>query len=178
MTPTKSQLREQAKQRRSQRSAVRPTRELLDYLLSKYAPGSQIGCYLNQNAEIETDDLILELQKTYSVYAPAVVAKSLNWILVTGEYQLGSFGIQEPIAAAEIKVTEFDCILLPALAVDLTGNRVGFGAGYFDRNLINAKAEKIVLVFEADIVNHVIAEDHDIKMDLIVTENRLIKINN
>jgi 5-formyltetrahydrofolate cyclo-ligase len=44
--------------------------------------------------------------------------------------------------------------------------------------LINAKAEKIVLVFEADIVNHVIAEDHDIKMDLIVTENRLIKINN
>ena len=88
MTPTKSQLREQAKQRRSQRSAVRPTSELLDYLLSKYAPGSQIGCYLNQNAEIETDDLILELQKTYSVYAPAVVAKSLNWILVTGKYQL------------------------------------------------------------------------------------------
>ena len=68
--------------------------------------------------------------------------------------------------------------MLPALAVDLTGNRVGFGAGYFDRNLINAKAEKIVLVFEADIVDHIIAEDHDIKMDLIVTENRLIKINN
>ena len=60
----------------------------------------------------------------------------------------------------------------------MTGNRVGFGAGYFDRNLTNAKAEKIVLVFEADIVDHIIAEDHDIKMDLIVTENRLIKINN
>ena len=178
MTPTKSQLREQAKQRRSQRSTARPTSELLDYLISKYAPGSQFGCYLNKNAEIETDDLILELQKTFSVYAPAVVAKSLNWILVTGKYQLGSFGIREPIATAELKVTEFDCILLPALAVDLAGNRVGFGAGYFDRNLTHAKAEKIVLVFEADIVDHIIAEDHDIKMDLIATENKLIKINN
>ncbi len=165
-------------QRRNHRSAVPPASELMDYLVRKYAVGSRIGCYLNKNAEIETDDLILELQKTYSVYAPAVAANSLNWIFITGGYQKGAFDIREPTTAAEISVAEFDCILLPALAVDLAGNRVGFGAGYFDRSLKDTKAEKIVLVFEADIVDQVIPEDHDIKMDLIATEERLIKTNN
>jgi 5-formyltetrahydrofolate cyclo-ligase len=176
MAPNKAQIRAAAKQRRAQRSPLPPTAELLDYIMTNFQAGESIGSFLSKSGEIETTELISDLQNSYSLFAPVVVEDSLAWRSVTTEYKLGEYGIREPVSKNEIEVSELSCILLPALAIDLVGNRVGFGAGYFDRSLSATKAIKIALVYEADLVSEFEPDPHDVRVDLIATEQRLIKI--
>jgi 5-formyltetrahydrofolate cyclo-ligase len=176
MAPNKAQLRAAAKQRRVQRGSLPPAPELVDYIMANFPSGESIGCFLSKSGEIETAELVSKLQNSYSLYAPAVVGDSLAWRLITTEYKLGEFGIREPVSKTQIKVSELSCVLLPALAIDLAGNRVGFGSGYFDRNLSESNAIKIALVYESDLVPEFEPDEHDVKVDLIATERRLIKI--
>ncbi|MFZ9284313.1 MAG: 5-formyltetrahydrofolate cyclo-ligase, partial [Candidatus Nanopelagicales bacterium] len=114
----------------------------------------------------------------FQLFAPAVTADDLVWRRVYGNITIGKFNIAEPTSGEIISANDLDCVLVPALAVDHAGNRLGFGAGYFDRSLQNSPAIKIVLVFDQDIVESVSSEDHDIKVDYISTESRFIKIEN
>lgn len=178
MDESKSALRVEAKARRRGRASAEPTRLLTSYLIDTLKPNSVIGCFLNKSGELKTVNLIGNLEKNFKVYAPKVIGNDLAWRKFDGEINLGKFNIPEPTSADEVSVSELDCVLLPALAVDLNGNRIGFGAGYFDRNLQNSAALKIALVYNDDIVSKIIPESHDIKVDLIATETQLIKIKN
>jgi 5-formyltetrahydrofolate cyclo-ligase len=176
MAPNKAQLRAAAKQRRTLRGSLPPAPELLEYILTNIQAGEPIGCFLSKSGEIETAELIEQLQNSHSLYAPAVIGDLLAWRLITSEYKLGEFGIREPISKDEIKAGDLSCVLLPALAIDIVGNRVGFGAGYFDRSLSETNAIKIALVYESDLVPEFEPDAHDVRVDLIATERRLIKI--
>ena len=60
----------------------------------------------------------------------------------------------------------------------MNGNRVGYGTGGYDRFMENQQlSRKICLVFEGQIVEDIEAEEHDVAMDIIITENRLIELN-
>ena len=175
MSSTKSELRDQARLRRVNRLSLPPTPKLVQYLIDTFPEGSNIGCYLNIAGEISTGQLINSLLSNFSLYGPAVVDKTILWRKLDGNTALGRFDIPEPISAEEINKTEIHCFILPALAADKSGNRLGFGAGYFDRNLAQTKADKIVLIFDEDLVSKIPAEPHDVKVDLIATQSRLIK---
>lgn len=178
MTGNKSELRAEAKARRQGRACTEPTSLLQDFLQQSFMPQAKIGVFYNKVGELATTKIISELGKHFQLFAPAVTANDLVWRRVDGNITIGKFNIAEPASGEIISVNELDCVLVPALAVDHAGNRLGFGAGYFDRSLQNSPAMKIALVFDQDIVKDINSEDHDIKVDYISTESRLIKVEN
>ena len=73
----------------------------------------------------------------------------------------------------------FDLIIMPGVAFDRKGNRIGYGGGYYDKYFSQIKGEsnKIVLAYDFQIVNSIENEAHDIRVNCIITNNEFIKIN-
>lgn len=87
------------------------------------------------------------------------------------ELVTGHFGILEPLGATW--PGEIDTVLVPGLAFDLAGNRLGFGAGYYDRFLDESRPLQVIGVgFDWQVVSQLPAEPHDIAMDWVVTDRR------
>lgn len=84
------------------------------------------------------------------------------------------FGIAEPVISNESEQAEPDVVLVPGIAFDQAGNRIGYGLGYFDRFLKDSNAYKIGVCFDMQIVPHIEAKPHDVRMDMIVTQSRAI----
>jgi 5-formyltetrahydrofolate cyclo-ligase len=101
------------------------------------------------------------------------------------ELETNSMGIPEPVATRTrgIKLNEIDLAIIPGIGFDMAGNRLGYGAGYYDRLLaykkknpvgIRGHIPAIALAFEEQIVEKIPAEPHDIKVDIIITDERTI----
>jgi 5-formyltetrahydrofolate cyclo-ligase len=90
----------------------------------------------------------------------------------------GFMGIPEPEANKnnERLLNDLDIAIIPGAAFDLKGNRLGYGAGYYDKLLSKSKKNitRIALAFEEQIVPEIPSYKHDIKMDKIITEKRTI----
>lgn len=143
-----------------------------------------IFMYVSMNDEVETKNILakaLELKK--NVYVPKVdnVAKTMRALKINSLLDLnesGAFGILEPSMNCEELKGDADLILVPGLAFDLNGGRLGYGGGFYDKFLKNSKSSKrIALSYDFQIVNEVPLEEFDEKVDLIITENRIEKIN-
>lgn len=92
----------------------------------------------------------------------------------------GYLGIPEPAKKLAVPVEELDIIILPVVAFDINGNRIGYGKGYYDKFLaeFNNKQRKIIkigLAFECQKFDSIPCESHDQKLDYIITENGVIK---
>ena len=110
---------------------------------------------------------------------PAVCGNDLQFREVTELRNLltGSFGIAEPCATVPDHTIETaDLIVVPGVAFDLQGHRVGFGRGYYDRCLSRypRHGTLVGLCHDFQLLEQVPAEGHDIKMQYIITEKRLI----
>ena len=91
----------------------------------------------------------------------------------------GQFGIREPVpACAEIPLGEVDLILVPGVAFDLSGHRLGRGKGFYDRLLSKARGIKCGIAFDEQIVEEVPKDSHDVRMDFIFTPTRCVKVKN
>jgi 5-formyltetrahydrofolate cyclo-ligase len=89
----------------------------------------------------------------------------------------GAWGIPEPQENRPVRLDEIDLILVPGAAFDGQGNRLGYGAGFYDKLLSTFTKTTVALAFEAQIVPRVPAELHDIPIDKIATERRVIETN-
>ena len=90
---------------------------------------------------------------------------------------VGDFGILTVRQDSRVFVDfeDIDCIIVPGTAFDRSGNRLGLGGGYYDRFLKHApKAKRIALAFDFQILDEVPVEQHDTKMDLIITETEVL----
>lgn len=89
------------------------------------------------------------------------------------ELVAGVWGIQEPEPGLpEVPLSDVDFVLMPGVAFDRRGGRLGYGGGYYDR-LLGGSAPRPPLVaaaFEAQVVGSVPTEHHDIRFDVLVTE--------
>ena len=92
----------------------------------------------------------------------------------------GYMGIPEPLAADEraLSIDDIDLVIIPGAAFDPSGNRLGYGAGYYD--ILLAKRKKkipvIALAYEEQVVDSIPSEKHDVKVDVIITDQRVIEI--
>ncbi len=91
----------------------------------------------------------------------------------------GVWGIEEPDAfrCAPVALSDVDFALVPAVACDAAGNRLGYGAGYFDRLLSGAGPRTLLVVALPDalVEGRVPHEPHDIPIDALVTESRVLR---
>jgi 5-formyltetrahydrofolate cyclo-ligase len=96
------------------------------------------------------------------------------------EREVREHGLEEPAAGPILPIESLDLILIPGLAFDATGNRIGRGAGFYDRFLSTFRrvrrqgAAAIGIAFELQIVDRVPTEAHDALLDGLVTERRLV----
>jgi 5-formyltetrahydrofolate cyclo-ligase len=93
-----------------------------------------------------------------------------------GEIAIGQFGIREPKAGCvEIPLSRLDLILVPGVAFDASGRRLGRGRGYYDRLLAETTGLKCGVTFDEQIVDVVPAGAHDQQMNFILTPTRCVK---
>ncbi len=94
----------------------------------------------------------------------------------------GIWGIEEPdpFRAPPVALADVDFALVPALSCDAAGNRLGYGAGYFDRLLSGAGPRTLLVVALPDglVEGRVPHEPHDVPIDALVTESRILRTRN
>jgi 5-formyltetrahydrofolate cyclo-ligase len=91
------------------------------------------------------------------------------------EIMSGKFGIREPApTCAAIPLADLDVALVPGVAFDLSGHRLGRGKGFYDRLLQDFTGKKMGIAFDEQIVDAVPAEKNDVRMDSVITPTRSI----
>lgn len=94
------------------------------------------------------------------------------------DVECGYRGIPEPRAScAEVALDRVDWVLVPGVAFDARGARLGYGGGYYDRllPLVSANAPRIAGAFDMQIVDAVPTAPHDIHVDFVLTEQRILQ---
>jgi 5-formyltetrahydrofolate cyclo-ligase len=88
----------------------------------------------------------------------------------------GKFDISEPLPTCEeIALNQFDLVLVPGMAFDETGNRLGRGRGFYDRILAAASGVKCGVAYDFQLLEKIPAEPHDARVNFIFTPNRCVK---
>jgi 5-formyltetrahydrofolate cyclo-ligase len=92
------------------------------------------------------------------------------------DLKAGLLGILEPrpVAIRPVHADRIDAWLVPGVAFDEHGNRLGRGMGYYDRLLCGVHGVKIALAYDFQVLNEVPSEPHDVRMDFIVTETKVV----
>ena len=150
--------------------------------LDQIRRASTLMVYLGFGSEVLTDDLILrgwEEGKRIAVPLCRPVSRELIACRIDGfdELECGHYGLREPKAdrLRPVPPGEIDAVVVPAVAFDRQGHRLGYGGGYYDRFLPGApRATRIGVAFARQIVAEIPAGPHDVTMDCIVTEREVI----
>src|SRR5450759_4153085 len=92
------------------------------------------------------------------------------------DVEIGKFGIREPSArCAEVSLNQLDFILVPVVAFDLNGRRLGRGKGFYDRLLAQVRGVTCGVAFEQQIAGEVPAGRHDVGLNCILTPTRWVE---
>ncbi len=127
--------------------------------------------------ELSTHKFLKKWGNKKHFYLPRVNGVNLD-ILPYNEsrLELGSFHIEEPTGDETIDPQDIEVIVVPAVAYDRRGNRLGRGKGFYDRLLAEAKATKIGVGYEFQLMDELPAEEHDVPMDMVITQKTTIII--
>lgn len=108
---------------------------------------------------------------------PRVLGDKLIFHQVRSRSELSpaSYGIREPATHLPSAGSEFDLILVPGLAFDPGGGRLGRGKGFYDRFLAGARGPRAGVCFDDQIVDQVPVEPHDLRMDFVVTPSAIYR---
>ena len=142
-----------------------------------------LGGYFAANNEVSIEAIIkTRLQKKLTTTFP-VISSNQSMAMVNPEnlkkLSKNKFNILEPVSGNEVLPMEHDMIIVPTVGVDKNGFRVGYGGGYYDRLLkpiLNKKNKPLIigLVYDFQLIDDLINEEHDIKLDVVVTEKQVI----
>ncbi len=154
------------------------TRRLLD--LEELRSARTVLAFASIRNEVRTGRLIEALwERGDCVLLPRVAGDELDLRIVGPDTPLeeGAFSVPEPpIGAASGSASEVDFALVPALAVDPHGYRIGYGGGYYDRLLpCLTRATSCVVAYDFQLIAEVPALPFDVPVDLVVTDRRVIR---
>jgi 5-formyltetrahydrofolate cyclo-ligase len=172
----KMKLRQQAKRKTAPRGAAEAIQRRLlaqDWWVAAF----QVGTYVATAHEPATAAILEDLlARGAQVAVPVRRGRTYGWGWVDAKtrWRKGAHGIQEPKGAPVASPEELRVIVVPGVAFDAKGGRLGHGRGHFDRLLSESGALLVGLCFENHLVDTVPMERHDIRMDVVVTEKRMI----
>ena len=160
--------------------------------LEVFKKSKSILMYVSFRSEVDTRNYLDNMLRSgKKLILPVVDARhnvlKLYELKDTSELAPGYMGIPEPNIRENRRVTikDIDLVVIPGTGFDTKGNRLGYGGGYYDRLLSFeskqlAKVEHIptiALAFEEQLGEDIPAEPHDITVDMIITDERLIDCN-
>jgi 5-formyltetrahydrofolate cyclo-ligase len=137
-----------------------------------------IALYRALPSECGTASLATALQAAgKEICYPAVRAgaRELEFRRGVGVFVAGSLGVEEP-TGVPVPLAEIELLVVPALAVDERGRRLGRGKGHYDATLAACRGFSVALVFESQLVPEVPVGEHDRRVAAICTERRLFVV--
>lgn len=93
-------------------------------------------------------------------------------------FNTGNYGIKEPAEPSHVPVGSMDLIVVPGVAFDPNGNRLGRGGGYYDRLLNGFEGAMVAVAFDFQIFSSIPCDTHDIPVHYVVTETKSLKVQN
>ncbi|MFH1409170.1 MAG: 5-formyltetrahydrofolate cyclo-ligase [Nanoarchaeota archaeon] len=171
----KNKQREQAAARRT---SILDRGEKSQAIMEKLAThplfqkASIIGLYWSIQSEVNTRSFIKQCKKT--ILLPFVKGSVLGFgrFIDAAALKPGSYNIPEPSRRDEARP---EIVVVPGLAFDEKGNRLGMGKGFYDRTLLRMRVPVIALAFEEQILPAVAHDRRDVPVDVIITEKRIIE---
>ena len=147
--------------------------------MQEYANAGVVMFYMASIKEVQTKEAIkvaLEAGKTVLLPISNLTGKKLRPARLGSleDLRKGPFGIMEPADRNPFDADQIELVVVPGLSFDEEGNRIGYGLGFYDRFLSNVSALKVALSYESQIIDKVPTEPHDVPVDRIVTESRVI----
>ena len=164
------------------------TRQITNMILAskEFTNATSIGAYYSIGSEIPTQMIIAEMMKCgKDVYLPRIKSDTkmeFALVLPTSKLRSSKFftKIMEPEPQAHV-ANHMDIILVPAIVASYNGYRLGYGHGYYDRYFSEYDKIKdttiIAPLLEKQIVKKLPIDKYDIKMNMIITEKRIISCN-
>lgn len=151
----------------------------------EYRRSFTIMTYIDFRNEVQTGDLIKEAMaagKRVAVPFADVVNRRLVPSLLEnypGDIQKGAWGVPEPKPQClrVLDPAQLDLVVVPGVAFDVEGNRIGYGGGFFDRflKIVRPGAVFAALAYELQVRPCVFPDTHDVPVHMLITENRLIR---
>lgn len=146
-------------------------------MLPAFEQAEVVALYSPILNEVYTEELFHEALRQGKLIAyPRVIGARLDFVSVGSYSELspGSFGVLEPTGTKLIPSRALDLVVVPGVAFDVEGNRLGYGKGFYDRVLCGAARPvlSVGLCFELQVVERLPVEDHDACLDILITEER------
>jgi 5-formyltetrahydrofolate cyclo-ligase len=150
----------------------------------EYQSSLSVGIYYSIGSEVKTFDIIKHsLENKKEIALPRVIdSTKIQFFKIMEDkfekikFTKGKYGIFENSISTTI-IDKIDLLIIPGIAFDLKGYRIGYGKGYYDRFLSLGKSKCIMgLSYESQIINEIPNNEHDIPVDIIITEKRIIRI--
>ena len=151
---------------------------ILNILKKNLTTNKVIGGYYPYNYEVDTIEILKKIEKKNYLISLPKIKKSykmnfFNWS-TKDPLQINQFGIPEPTSN---KIIYPSILLVPLVAFDKYNNRLGYGGGFYDRYINKIKKNQSVttigLAYSYQEIKKVPINDHDIKLDFIVTEDKI-----
>lgn len=163
------------KRQHSQQELAMLSLDVLRQLQPLIAGAKTIMLYYSLPDEVDTHELTGQLvAQGKTVLLPRVTADgTIEVCQYAGADDLrpGPFGIMEPVGPLFTRLSDIDAVVVPGMAFDSTGRRLGRGRGYYDRFFSAAPPlYKIGLCFPFQLVDCVPAEPHDVVMDAVIAQ--------
>ena len=148
------------------------------FSLKEFKKAKTVMFFVSFGKEVNTHEMIKQALNNKTVAVPVVKNNKLL-ISKIDRFEdldkLNKYKIPEPSKIKGVDISDIDLVIVPGVAFDCEGYRVGYGKGYYDRFLNDFEKLKIALAFECQIVKVCPKEDHDVIVDKIITEKRVIK---
>lgn len=140
--------------------------------------------YNSFSSEVQTGELIkclLEMGKKVLIPKCNIADYTMKAVIYnpTDSFVENEYGIKENCADDDFSEI-IDSMIVPGIAFSRIGSRIGFGKGYYDKFINNLKTKPLIigLCFDEQIIDaEMNFEEHDAKMDIVVTDEEIIKIN-
>lgn len=152
--------------------------------LPEFAEADTVLFFISFRSEVDTMPMIKRaLREGKRVCIPCTVPENKHMVAsllenVDEELELGNYDILEPRREClrPVKPSQIDVVIMPGVAFDCSGGRLGYGGGYYDRFLEKCSpgCTLVAPAFELQIVDHVPCADHDAHIHQIVTESRVV----
>lgn len=141
-----------------------------------------IHCYIsmNERREVNTHPLIrhiLDDERSLVVPVTDFDPAGLRHIRLNSfeELEANKWGVPEPREGTEIDIAALDLVIVPMVGGDRSGNRIGYGKGFYDRFLAQVDGVAVGLCFDECIVEKIPTESFDVRLDGIVTQSGVIR---
>jgi len=154
--------------------------------LEEFSKAKVVHFFLNTKSEVITEDAVRKSLLLGKDVVVPVIDKEHKRILLSklndydNELMVMPHGIHEPRTEffRPVQLNNIDLMAIPGVAFDKSGHRLGYGAGYYDKLLETEHTRPLLvaLAFELQIVDEIPVGSHDVRVDMIVTEERIIRI--